>query len=156
MRSFAVLHLMDAMEQHASPPDAAVPPMERSHWVAFAGILLLVSALFNLLNGFVAIFNHGYYSTVYSQGNRLLILNYTAWGWIWVAVGIVMTLAGLGVLVGSRGARLTGICLAGLCLVGQMIFLPVYPFWSVIVMLVSVLVIYGLLAEPHHVHGARV
>lgn len=147
---------MDAMEQNASPPDDAVPPMERSHWVAFAGILLLVSALFNLLNGFVAIFNHGYYSTVYSQGNRLLILNYTAWGWIWVAVGIVMTLAGLGVLVGSRGARLTGICLAALCLVGQMIFLPVYPFWSVIVMLVSILVIYGLLAEPHHVHGARV
>lgn len=130
--------------------------MERSHWVAFAGILLLVSALFNLLNGFVAIFNHGYYSIVYSEGNRLLIFNYTAWGWIWVAIGIVMALAGLGVLVGSRAARLTGICLAVLCLVGQMIFLPVYPFWSLITMVVSVLVIYGLLAEPPHVHGARV
>ncbi len=130
--------------------------MERSHWVAFAGILLLVSALFNLLNGFVAIFHHGYYSIVYSKGNRLLIFNYTAWGWIWVAVGIVMALAGLGVLVGSRAARLTGICLAALCLVGQMIFLPVYPFWSLFTMVVSVLVIYGLLAEPRHVHGARV
>ncbi|RPF36808.1 hypothetical protein EDD92_6863 [Streptomyces sp. TLI_185] len=133
-----------------------MPPMELSHWVAFAGTLLLLSALFNLLNGFVAIFNHGYYSTVYSQGNRLLILNYTAWGWIWVAVGIVMALAGIGVLVGSRAARLTGICLAALCLVGQMIFLPVYPFWSLFTMFVSVLVIYGLLAEPRHVHGARV
>ena len=129
--------------------------MERSHWVAFAGILLMVSALFNLLNGFVAIFNHGYYSTVYSGGNRLLIFNYTAWGWIWVAIGIVMALASLGVLVGSRAARLTGICLAVFCLVGQMIFLPVYPFWSLFTMLVSVLVIYGLLAEPRHVHGAR-
>lgn len=133
-----------------------MPPMERSHWVAFAGILLLVSALFNLLNGFVAIFNHGYYSTVYSGGNRLLIFNYTAWGWIWVVIGMVMALAGLGVLVGSRAARLTGICLAAFCLVGQMIFLPVYPFWSLFTMLVSVLVIYGLLAEPRHVHGARV
>ncbi|MFE2992003.1 hypothetical protein [Streptomyces sp. NPDC059262] len=54
--------------------------MERSHWVAFAGILLMVSGLFNLLTGFVAIFNHGYCSKVYSQGNRLLILSYTAWG----------------------------------------------------------------------------
>ena len=62
---------------------------------------------------------------------------------------------GLGVLVGSRAARLTGICLAAFCLVGQMIFLPVYPFWSLFTMLVSVLVIYGLLAEPRHVHGAR-
>ncbi|MGW5213411.1 DUF7144 family membrane protein [Streptomyces sp. NPDC004051] len=144
------------MQRHTSPPAGSVPPMERSHWVAFAGILLLVSALFNLLNGFVAIFNHGYYSAVYSGGNRLLIFNYTAWGWIWVVIGIVMALAGIGVLVGSRAARLTGICLAVFCLVGQMIFLPVYPFWSLLTMAVSVLVIYGLLAEPRHVHGARV
>ncbi|MFF3203730.1 hypothetical protein [Streptomyces sp. NPDC002962] len=144
------------MQRQASLPDDAIPPMERSHWVAFAGILLLVSALFNLLNGFVAIFNHGYYSTVYSQGNRLLILNYTAWGWIWVVIGIVMALAGIGVLVGSRAARLTGICLAAFCLVGQMIFLPVYPFWSLATMVLSALVIYGLIAEPRHVSGARV
>ncbi|WP_457755460.1 DUF7144 family membrane protein [Streptomyces scabiei] len=155
LRSEVLLHLMDPMQQQASPRDDAVPPMERSHWVAFAGILLLVSALFNLLNGFVAIFNHGYYSTVYSGGNRLLIFNYTAWGWIWVTIGIVMALAAVGVLVGSRGARLTGICLAAFCLVGQMIFLPVYPFWSLFTMSVSVLVIYGLLAEPRHVHGVR-
>jgi hypothetical protein len=156
LRPAMLLHLMDPMQQQTSSPGGAVPPMERSHWVAFAGILLLVSALFNLLNGFVAIFNHGYYSTVYSQGNRLLILNYTAWGWIWVAIGIVMALAGLGVLVGSRAARLTGVCLAVFCLVGQMIFLPVYPFWSLSTMVVSVLVIFGLLAEPRHVHGVRV
>lgn len=124
--------------------------------MAFAGILLLVSALFNLLNGFVAIFNHGYYSTAYAQGNRLLIFNYTAWGWIWVAIGLVMALAGIGVLVGSRAARLTGICLASFCLVGQMIFLPVYPWWSLSTMVVSALVIFGLLAEPRHVPGARV
>ena len=121
--------------------------MERSRWVAFAGILLLVSALFNLLNGFVAIFNHGYYSTLsIPEATGGSIFNYTAWGWIWVAIGIVMALAGLGVLVGSRAARLTGVCLAAFCLVGQMIFLPVYPFWSLFTMLVSVLVIYGLLA----------
>ncbi|MFF3313063.1 hypothetical protein [Streptomyces sp. NPDC002952] len=144
------------MDPQVSSSADSVPPMERSHWVAFAGILLLTSSLFNLLNGFVAIFNHGYYSTAYAHGNRLLILNYTAWGWIWVAVGIVMCLAGIGVLAGSRGARRTGICLAALCLVGQMIFLPVYPFWSLSTMLLSVLVIFGLLAEPRHVPGSRV
>lgn len=141
---------MDAMRERAAPSDDAAPPTERSHWAAFAGILLLVSALFNLLNGFVAVFEPGYYS----RGDRLLIFDHTAWGWIWVAVGIVMAVAGLGVLVGFRGARRTGICLAALCLVGQMIFLPVYPFWSLIVMIVSVLVIFGLLAHPQHARGA--
>ena len=86
--------------------------MERSHWVAFAGILLLVSALFNLLNGFVAIFNHGYYSAVYSEGNRLLIFNYTAWGWIWVAIGLVMALARAWRTRGLQAGTADG-CLSG-------------------------------------------
>lgn len=58
-------------------------------------------------------------------------------------------------LVGSRAARLTGLCLAVFCLVGQMIFLPVYPFWSLATMVVSALVVYGLIAEPRHVPGAH-
>ncbi|MFE2425956.1 hypothetical protein ACFXJ5_04220 [Streptomyces sp. NPDC059373] len=133
-----------------------MPPLERSHWVAFAGILLMLTGLFDLINGFVAILDHGYYATTANHGNRLLIFNYTAWGWIWIAIGIAQILAGLGVLLGVRAARLTGIVLASLCLVGQMMFLPTFPYWSLFTMAVSVLVIFGLLIEPRHVPGMRV
>ncbi|WP_371484109.1 hypothetical protein [Kitasatospora sp. NBC_00315] len=141
-----------------SPPtsNTNIPPLERSHWVAFAGILLMLSGLFDIINGFVAILDHGYYETTANHGNRLLILNYTAWGWIWVAVGIAQVLASLGVLLGVRAARITGITLASLCLVGQMMFLSAFPYWSLFTMLMSVLVIYGLLAEPRHAQGMRV
>ncbi|GHH64851.1 hypothetical protein ACFRKE_06235 [Kitasatospora indigofera] len=130
--------------------------MERSHWVAFAGILLMLSGLFDIINGFVAILDHGYYATTANHGNRLLIFNYTAWGWIWVVVGIAQVLASLGVLLGVRAARITGIVLASFCLVGQMMFISAFPYWSLFTMVMSVLVIYGLLAEPHHVEGVRV
>ncbi|MET9913258.1 hypothetical protein ABZZ74_41965 [Streptomyces sp. NPDC006476] len=144
------------MQRDIPSQDEAVPPMERSHWVAFAGTLLMIAGFFDLLNGFVAILDHGYYETVADHGNRLLIFNYTAWGWIWILVGIAQILASVGVLVGSRAARRTGIVLASLCLVGQMMFLPTFPWWSLATMAISVLVIFGLLAEPRHVPSMRV
>lgn len=142
--------------ESASSDDRAVPPLERSHWVAFAGILLMLSGLFDIINGFVALLDHGYYETTADHGNRLLIFNYAAWGWVWIIVGIAQLLAGVGVFVGSRAARITGIVLAAACMVGQLIFLSTFPLWSVITMALSVLVIYGLVAEPRHVPGARV
>ncbi|MFE1770229.1 hypothetical protein [Streptomyces sp. NPDC059008] len=136
-----------------SPP---VPPAERSHWVVFAGILLMLSGLFDLINGFVALLDHGYYATTANHGNRLLVFNFAAWGWVWIIVGVAQILAGLGVLLGARAARITGLVLASACLVGQLMFLSTFPYWSIFVMVMSLLVIYGLVAEPRHVPGARV
>ncbi|MFJ7071364.1 hypothetical protein [Streptomyces sp. NPDC098781] len=65
-------------------------------------------------------------------------------------------LAGVGVLVGSRAARLTGIALASACPVGQLLFLSAFPWWSIATMALSVLVVFGLAAEPRHLPGMRV
>ncbi|GAA2822478.1 hypothetical protein GCM10010441_53720 [Kitasatospora paracochleata] len=144
------------MESQPPTTPRNVPPMERSHWVAFAGILLMLSGLFNIIDGFVAVLDHGYYETTANHGNRLLIFNYTAWGWIFVVLGIVQVLASLGVLLGVRAARLTGIALAGIALICQLIFMSTFPYWSLFIMAVNILVIYGLVVEPRHVQGMRV
>ncbi|MFJ9440494.1 hypothetical protein ACIRRH_01335 [Kitasatospora sp. NPDC101235] len=103
-----------------------------------------------------AVLDHGYYETTANHGNRLLIFNYTAWGWIWVVVGIAQILASLGVFLGVRAARITGIVLTSMCPVGQLMFLSTFPFWSLFIMTMSLLVIYGLVSEPRHVVGMRV
>ncbi|WP_369246301.1 hypothetical protein [Streptomyces sp. R41] len=138
----------------SGPPDR--PPVERSHWVAFAGIMLMLSGLFDIINGFVALLDNGYYATTFEHGQRLLIFNYDAWGWVWIFVGIAQILASLGVFMGSRFARIAGIVLAGACMVGQLIFLSTFPLWSVATMALSVLVIYGLVSVPRHLPGERV
>ncbi|WP_406476667.1 hypothetical protein [Streptomyces sp. NBC_01615] len=138
----------------SGPPDR--PPVERSHWVAFAGVMLMLSGLFDIINGFVALLDDGYYSTTVDHGNRLLMFNYDAWGWVWIFVGIAQILASLGVFMGSRFARIAGIVLAGACMVGQLIFLSTFPLWSLATMALSVLVIYGLVSVPRHLPGERV
>ncbi|MFE1176855.1 hypothetical protein [Streptomyces sp. NPDC058773] len=145
------------MQQNSPASDTPpVPPSERSHWVAFAAILLMLSGLFDLINGFVALLDHGYYATTANHGNRLLIFNFSAWGWVWIIIGVAQVLASLGVLLGVRAARIAGIALAALCLIGQLMFLSAFPYWSIFVMAMSLLVIYGLVREPRHVPGARV
>ncbi|MEU5211868.1 hypothetical protein [Streptomyces sp. NPDC020742] len=145
------------MQPNSPAPDTPpVPPAERSHWVVFAGILLMLSGLFDIINGFVALLDHGYYSTTANHGNRLLVFNFSFWGWLWIIIGVAQVLASLGVLLGVRAARITGIVLAGLCLVGQLMFLSTFPYWSIFVMAMSLLVIFGLVTEPRHVPGVRV
>ncbi|MFD8547137.1 hypothetical protein [Streptomyces sp. NPDC059649] len=139
-----------------TPESRPVPPAERSHWVAFAGLLLMLSGLFDIINGFVALLDHGYYATTANHGNRLLIFNFTFWGWVWIIIGVAQILASLGVFLGVRAARITGIVLASACLVGQLIFLSTFPYWSIFVMAMSLLVLYGLVAVPRHLPGERV
>ncbi|MFF4696303.1 DUF7144 family membrane protein [Streptomyces chattanoogensis] len=142
-----------------TPPvqgDRSVPPVERSHWVVFAGILLMLSGLFNIINGFVALIDHGYYATTANHGNRLLVFNFSVWGWVWIIIGVVQILASLGVFLGARAARITGIVLASLSMIGQLMFLSTFPIWSVISIAVSMLVIYGLVSVPRHLKGERV
>ncbi|WP_051798746.1 DUF7144 family membrane protein [Streptomyces sp. NRRL S-337] len=145
------------MESSQPPPETRrVPPAERSHWVAFAGILLMLSGLFDLINGFVALLDKGYYSTTANHGNRLLIFDFAVWGWVWIVTGVAQVLASLGVFLGARAARITGIVLASACLVGQLIFLSAFPYWSIFVMAMSLLVIYGLVTVPRRLPGERV
>jgi hypothetical protein len=50
------------------------------------------------------------------------------------------------VFTGSRVARWTGILIAGLQAMAQLMMIQAYPFWSLVVFTLDILVIYGLAA----------
>jgi hypothetical protein len=57
-----------------------------------------------------------------------------------------MLLAGIGVLIGNQLARWFGVAVLGLNVIEQMLFIPAYPFWSLTVIAVDVVALYGLCA----------
>lgn len=116
-----------------------------SGWLSYAGTLGIVLGVFNAIEGLVALFKEDYFVT---PGGRLLVFDYNTWGWIWLTVGIVQIAIGAGVLAGRTWARVAGILLAGLAMVGQFAFLGAHPVWSVINIAMCALVIYGLVAPP--------
>ena len=114
-------------------------------WVAFAGVLSIVLGTFQALAGIVALFKDEVY--VVGQSN-LWVLDYTQWGWIHLLWGIFLILAGGAILSGKTWGRVVGVILASVSALVNFAFIPVYPWWSVIIIAINIFVIYALI-----VHG---
>jgi hypothetical protein len=66
------------------------------------------------------------------------------WGWIMLIVGVLLIIAAMGVFSGSGFARWFGIFAASLNLIAHFGAIQSYPFWSLIVITLDILVIYAL------------
>jgi hypothetical protein len=115
-------------------------------WVVFAGLMLVMLGLFQAIEGLVAIFDQGYYLV----GSEGLVVNvdYTAWGWVHLILGVLAIAAGFGLIAGNMAARVVGVILAVLSAILNLAFIAAYPVWSIIVIAIDVIVIYAIV-----VHG---
>lgn len=114
-------------------------------WVYFAGLMMTLVGTFQAIAGLVALFK----DEVYVAGpNNLWILDYTTWGWAHLLLGIFVFFAGMAVLSGQTWGRIVAILLASIAALANFAFIPVYPFWSILMVVVYVLAIYALI-----VHG---
>jgi len=110
-------------------------------WGYFAACLMIMVGFFQMIMGFAALLNDEFYVAL---DGRLLLLDFTTWGWIHLALGLLVFIAGMSLFTGSMWARVVAILLASLNLVVQFTFLGVYPVWSIILMVIDILVIYAL------------
>ena len=68
-----------------------------------------------------------------------------SWGFFAFALsGIIQLIASAALFAGSEFARWFGIAAAGVNAIGQLLFLPAYPWWAIAMFTVDLLVIYGL------------
>jgi hypothetical protein len=118
-------------------------------WVGFASFMLLLAGIFSALAGFVALFKD---SVVYhSATNSVWVLDYTQWGWIHIIVGLLAILASASLMAGNMYGRIIAVLVALVSAFANMAFVPVYPVWSVMIILVDVLIIFAVT-----VHGKEV
>jgi hypothetical protein len=107
----------------------------------FAGILMLMSGLWSFVTGLTGLIEHHFYAITRNYAFKIDI---TAWGWIHLILGIVVAITGIGLLLGQTWARVVGIILAVLSAVANFLFLPYYPFWSILVITLDVIIIWAL------------
>jgi hypothetical protein len=115
-------------------------------WVTFAAILLGVAGIWNFIDGILAISS----SRVYTNESVFVFSDLNTWGWIVMILGITQGLAALAILSGSEWARWFGIAVAGINAIGQLMFVPVYPWWAIAMFTVDVLIIYALAVYGGH------
>jgi hypothetical protein len=114
-------------------------------WVWFAGMMMIMVGLFNVLTGSLAIVGDDLYVTA---AGRLLAFDITGWGWIHLILGILVVTTGVALSLGQTWARVVGAVLVMLNALTQMAWINVNPWWSLIVIALDVFVLYAII-----VHG---
>jgi len=116
-------------------------------WGYFASFMMMLLGVFQGISGLAGIFKDNFYLVTQSH---LLVLNFRAWGWINLILGIIIFMAGLELLRGAMWARVVAVVLAGFSLIANIGFIDAYPIWSITMMVIDTLVIYALT-----VHGGE-
>jgi hypothetical protein len=109
-------------------------------WVGFAAIMMGFAGIWNTINGMLAIGS----SRVYVGEQNFVFSDLNTWGWIIMVLGVLQLIASFAIVSGSEWARWFGIVVAGINAIGQLYFLPAYPFWAMALFAVDILIIYGL------------
>jgi hypothetical protein len=109
-------------------------------WVVFAAFMLGLAGTWNVIQGILAIGD----SRVYVGESVFVFSNLNTWGWIVLVLGVLQLFAAFAIASGSQTARWFGITCAGVNAIGQLFFIPAYPFWALTMFAVDILIIYAL------------
>jgi hypothetical protein len=117
--------------------------------VVFGGLMVIVAGTFHAMAGLVGLFNDSYW--LVPSSDLVVTVDYTAWGFAHLVLGVLAIAAGAGILAGQAWARVAGVVLAVISALVNIAFLAAYPLWSMLIIALDVLVIYALVA-----HGKEV
>jgi hypothetical protein len=139
-----------ARSDEALPPTRSAHRADRAPWMAgmttFAGIMLIIAGVFNVIEGLVALFQN----EVYVAGREYVFaFDLTAWGWTHLIVGAVVAAAGFAVMSGQVWGRSVGVGIAVLSMLANFLFIPYYPVWSLLIIALDFFVIWALIAYKH-------
>jgi hypothetical protein len=110
----------------------------------FAAIMMIMVGVFQAFQGLVGIFENEFYVTT---RNYLFQFDATTWGWIHLLLGLLVAFAGWGLFSGRTWARTVAIILAVLSAISNFLFIPYYPFWSLLIITLDVFVIWAVAAH---------
>ena len=113
-------------------------------WTTFAGVMMILGGGWWIMAGLVAIFDDDFYAVT---PNYIFKFDATQWGWIHLLVGIVVLCAGFALFSGKVWARTVGVIIAVLSALFAFAWLPWYPIWAIIFLVVSFSVIWALTAH---------
>jgi hypothetical protein len=119
-----------------------------SGWAWFAGGLMVLVGLFQIMAGIAALASAGYYEVPASD--LLIDADYSTWGWVHLVLGIVMVVTGGGLAFGNTAARVVGIALAGVSALVNLVFVTASPFAGTLIIALDVFLIYAIT-----VHGGE-
>ncbi|MBF6353705.1 hypothetical protein IU449_03935 [Nocardia higoensis] len=106
-----------------------------------AAVLLMAVGFLSAFQGISAIAED---EILVAGPNYIYEFNTTTWGWIHLVLGILIVVTALALMGGATWARVVAVMLAALSLLGNFLWLPYYPWWSIAVIALDVVVIWAV------------
>ena len=116
-------------------------------WLMFSAMMIFFVGLWNAVEGGIALFRSAFFIGIPIFGSL------TFWAAVWIGIGVIEMVVAYAVMNGSNVARWIAVVVVGLASLIHLLSLPAYPWWSLFVLAINLLVLYGLLvhwrrAEP--------
>ena len=110
-------------------------------WILFAWLMLLTAGIMGIIDGIVGLSQSSFFS---AYGAHYIASNLTTWAWVALIVGILEVIAAASVWRGGAFGRWFGIGMGVIGVIVWLTWIPIVPFWAIMVMFLNVLVIYAL------------
>ena len=132
-----------------------------SGWVTFAGVMLFIAGVLNVIYGIAAIGD----SRFFVQDQKYILSTLNTWGWVSLVLGVLQLVGAFSLWAGGLYGRAVAILAASLSAVAALLSIPAYPFWSLAIFAIDIIVIYQVAMyggagyedapTPETVHAAR-
>ena len=109
-------------------------------WYYFAGILLGILGVLNVIWGIAAI-DSAHFFTADAQ---FILSDLSTWGWITLVIGVLQFFAAFSLFNGGGYGRFVGIVAASVSAMASLLSIPGSPFWSLCMFALAIIVIYEL------------
>jgi hypothetical protein len=113
-------------------------------WWLFAGILLVIVGVLNIIWGIAAIGD----ATFFIANQKYIISSLHTWGWVTLILGVLQLVAGFSLFAGGGFGRWVGIFAAALSAISALLSIPAYPFWSLCIFALAIIILYELAKAP--------
>jgi len=106
-----------------------------------AAVILVTLGIISLFQGIAAVAE----DEVFVRGVEYIYkLDFTSWGWIHIVLGVLMILVGIALMAGQTWARVTAVIIAALSIIANFLWLPYYPWWSILIIALNIVVIWAV------------
>ncbi|MBF6434839.1 DUF7144 family membrane protein [Nocardia cyriacigeorgica] len=106
-----------------------------------AALLLLVLGVLSIVEGVSAVAD----DELFIEGPEYTYRwDLTTWGWIHIVLGALIAVTALALMTGAVWARVVAVFLAGLSIVANFLWIPYYPWWSLLLIALNIVVIWAV------------
>ena len=109
-----------------------------------AGVLLLISSGFWMLQGLAAVADDEFYA----EGTEYLYrFDVQAWGWFHIVMAVITCVVSIGILMRRSWGQLAGMVVVSVSMISNFAFLPQYPLWGMTIIALDVVIVWALCTQ---------